>query len=412
LLLFLCSSAMASGEFRAGAARVEIGLSQGGHLPIWGYDDPPPVAKGIHDPLHVRALVIEDGDQRAAIVSCEVLLIPNLLWETAVRRISAETGIAAERVLLESAHTHAAPVLETGSGNKTVLTQSADAVVKGIVQAVRAASQKLRPARIGFGTGTANLNVNRRARMAGGGYWLGVNPEGLSDKTVGVVRVENLDGSPIAVLVNYAVHCVMLGPMNREISADLAGATSTFIERELGDPVVALWTSGAAGDQNPTLGNLVSPDFGDSVSAYGMYLGEEAVKVARNIRTAEPRGVHALQRVVTCPGQRVAPGPLPRKDYQFLDADPVPIRLSLLTVGHITLAGVSGEVLTSIWERLRRESPFAQLLMLTLSNGYSGYLPDDAAYEQISYEIATSRVKKGCAENSIVNGLLAMMDEN
>jgi hypothetical protein len=301
--------------------------------------------------------------------------------------------------------------LETKNGDKTVLTPYAETVLNGIVEAVRRASEKLKPARVGFGVGNANLNVNRRARMAGGGFWLGVNPDGPSDKTVGVVKVEDLAGRPIAVLINYAVHCVMLGYMNREISADLAGATSSFVERQLGDPVVALWTSGAAGDQNPTLMNLVSSDF-DAVANYGMYLGEEVVKVAQDIPMAEPRKIHSMQRVVTCSGQQVTPGDLPRKTYEFRDVDPVSIRLSVLMIGHTVLAGVSGEPFTRVWQQLKTQAPFAHLIMVTHCNGTSGYLPDAAAYDQISYEIAASHVKKGCAENGVVDGLLAMMNQD
>src|SRR2546427_12530855 len=119
-----------------------------------------------------------------------------------------------------------------------------------------------------------------------------------------------------------------------------------------------------------------------------------------------------MQRLVTCPGQRVAPGPLPRKTYEFLDADPVPIRLSLLMIGHTALAGVSGEVFTPVWARLKDQSPFAHLLMLTLCNGYSGYLPDDAPYKQISYEIPVSPGKKGSAEHGIIDTLIPMMRQN
>jgi len=259
--------------------------------------------------------------------------------------------------------------------------------------------------------GKANLNINRRARFADGGYWLGFNPEGPSDKSVAVFAVEDHSGRPIAVLVNYAVHGVMMGWRNHQITADLPGATSRFVEQQLGDPVVALWTSGAAGDQNP-IWNDLDTEY-EPVAAFGRILGEEVLKVLRSIRTSERGSVRATERVVTCPGQQVAPGPLPRTHYDFGDAGPVPIRLSLLMIGHTALAGVSGEVLTRIGQRLKGESPFAHTLMLTLCNGYngySGYLPDDDAYQQISYEIATSHVKRGCAEGAIVDGLMDMMD--
>ena len=79
-------------------------------------------------------------------------------------------------------------------------------------------------------------------------------------------------------------------------------------------------------------------------------------------------------------------------------------------VNHVALVGVSGEVLTMIGERLKRESPFTETLMVTHTNGSVGYIPDDAAYEQVSYEVATSPVKRGCAEGAIVGAALEMMD--
>jgi L-serine deaminase len=90
----------------------------------------------------------------------------------------------------------------------------------------------------------------------------------------------------------------------------------------------------------------------------------------------------------------------------------VNIRLSLLMLDHIALAGVSGEVFTMIYQRLKAESPFSHTVMVTHTNGSSGYIPADAAFDQISYEITTSRLKPGCAENTIVNGFLDMMRRN
>jgi neutral ceramidase len=94
---------------------------------------------------------------------------------------------------------------------------------------------------------------------------------------------------------------------------------------------------------------------------------------------------------------------------EFADADPVPIRLSLLVINDIPFAGVSGEILTNIGLRLKRESPLTRTMMLTHCNASSGYIPDDAAYEQVSYEVTTSRVKRGCAEAAIVNGFVEML---
>jgi hypothetical protein len=125
--------------------------------------------------------------------------------------------------------------------------------------------------------------------------------------------------------------------------------------------------------------------------------------------TAAEASLRGAQRVVTCPGRRVDPGSTPRAEYTFTDADPVTIRLSLLTINNIALAGVSGEVFTLIAQRLRRESRFEHAMMVTHTNGSSGYIPDDAGFEPVSYEVTASRLKPGCAENAIVNGFLDLM---
>ena len=78
---------------------------------------------------------------------------------------------------------------------------------------------------------------------------------------------------------------------------------------------------------------------------------------------------------------------------------------------NIALTGVSGEVLVMINSRLKEESPYRRTMMMTHCNGSSGYLCDDAAYDQLSYEIAVTHVKPGYAEDAIVGSLLKMMDE-
>lgn len=102
-------------------------------------------------------------------------------------------------------------------------------------------------------------------------------------------------------------------------------------------------------------------------------------------------------------------GPTPRSEYRFSEADPVNIRLALLTINDVALAGVSGEVFTLIARRLQRESPSIHAVMVTHTNGASGYIPDDATFGPVSYEVTASRLKPGCAEGAIVNGFLELI---
>ncbi|MCP5116905.1 MAG: hypothetical protein GY953_39265 [bacterium] len=400
------------GTLRAGAARVDITPADGSALPMSGYASRTEGFKDIHDRLFVRAIVVDDGSVQAAIVTWDLIFVPHEIWEEYTGLIASETGIGAERILMAATHTHGGPnigrLLKMEAG--TPGAQYMKALRAKTLDAVRQAKANLQPARVGHGAGEAHVNMNRRARMADGGWWLGYNPKGPSDKTVAVVRFEQLDGEPFAFFVNYGVHGTVLGGKNYRITSDLPGATSRFVEEHFGDQVVAAFTAGCSGDQNPIY--RVGTNF-DERAILGELLGAEVVRVAKSIRTSRNMSVRGAQRVVACPGKKLPPGPRRRRDnqYVFLDADPVDIRLSLLMLNHIAITGISGEVLTNIGTRLKKESPFAATMVATHANGSSGYIPDDAAYDQISYEIVVSRVKRGCAEDAIVNTLLDMMDE-
>ena len=421
------------GTLRAGAAKVDITPPSDAALPMSGYADRKEGFKGIHDHIYARAIVLGDGPRLAAILTWELIGVPTPVWETVSERVAKETGIPVEYQLLAAVHDHSAPAPFGMYGNDSpksaVYTKQ---VEDATVEAVRKAKENLQPAKIGVATGKAYVNINRREFSPAVGWWLGYNPDGPSDKTVTVIRVDALSGRPIALLINYAVHAVVMGAENYLVSGDLAGATSRYVEnyyrgkpedaprgdagasielrpREITDDMVALWTSGAAGDQNPV--SLARGSDFTMVDSLGKILGEEAVRVASAVPMTDQARIWGQQQVVTCPGRKVAPGPLPRKEYRWEDADPVSIRLSLLEMNEIALAGVSGEVLTMISEHLKRQSPFSRTVMVTHANGSSGYIPDDAAFDQISYEITTSRLKPGCAENAIVNGFLKLMEQ-
>ncbi len=433
-----------SGPLQVGAARVDITPAPDAALPMGGYAGRTQGFQRIHDHIYVRAIVLSDGTHQAALLEWELIFMPTKVWEELSQRVSKELGIPAENVIYAGVHDHSAPTLAgmfggpppPGAPPRTPPSPGTIAytakVENDAFEALRQAKANLRPAQVGFGTGMAYVNMNRREPFPKEGWWwLGYNPEGPSDKTVAVLKFTDLSGKPIALFINYPVHAVVMGGDNLAVTGDLAGATSRYVEQYYqgkiatrsdagwdlglrpeekveGDGVVALWTSGAAGDQNP-----VSMDMGEDftmVDALGKILGEESVRVANNITVmASQARIEGSQRVITCPGRRLAPGPRPRAEYTFEDADPVNIRISLLRLNDMALTGVSGEVFTRIYQHLKKESPLNATLMVTHANGTSGYIPSDDAFEPISYEVTTSRLKPGCAESGIVNGLLEMM---
>jgi neutral ceramidase len=396
--LFLAGSASAA--LRAGAAKIDITPPPDAALPMSGYANRTQGFKGIHDPIYVRAIVLDDGTTQAAIVAWELISVPDAVWAEVSPRIAEETGIKAENVILAAVHDHGAP---------TPKDEYAKRVQAAAIEAIKLAKSRLQPARIGYGTGTANVNVNRR-EVGPQGVALGHNVRGESDKNVRILRFDDLSGKPFALLVNYAVHVVVMGPDNYEITGDLAGATSRFVEQhyagkaprrgdagpamrvppeQVNPDIVSVFTSSAAGDQNPVSTAMAGEWF--MVDALGKILGEAAVRATQSIRTSAEASLHGAQKVITCPGKTA----------------PVNIRLSVVNVGPVALAGVSGEVLNPIFQHLLKRAPNA--VMITHANGSSGYIPHDAVFPELGYEVTTSRLQPGCAEQAIVNGIVELI---
>src|SRR5260370_13046915 len=277
MLLWLWEPALfaAVPTLRAGAARVDITPSAGAALPMSGYANRTHGFEDIHDHIYARAIVLDDGVTSAAIVAWELIGVPNTVWTEVSERIAKELGIPVDHLLLAAVHDHSAPAPFGMYGNTDAKSVAYTKMLEdATVSAVRQAKANLQPARIGYGAGKAYVNVNRRELTPDKGWWLGFNPDGPSDKTVAVIKFEAASGKPIALVINYPVHVVVMGPENYQISGDLAGATSRFREQdyagqladgprsdggtllrrkpeEAGSEVGAIWTSGAAGHQNP-----------------------------------------------------------------------------------------------------------------------------------------------------------------
>ena len=187
---------------------------------------------------------------------------------------------------------------------------------KGIIEAARQANANLQPARIGFGTGKAYVNTNRDEKI-GEGYHMGYAPDGPSDKTVAVVLLTKPSGEPIAIYSNYAVHSVVMFRTHTQdgqvqVTSDLAGWTAKYVEDHF-EGAVALWTMGAAGDQNPLFManyNQDAPDVYDEgpagwaiLDVQSRRLGEEIVRVVKAIQNTAGRAViWAAQELGDLPG--------------------------------------------------------------------------------------------------------------
>ncbi len=403
------------GSLLAGAARVDItpqdltGLTNLWRRPF----------EGVHDPIYVRALVLDNGIHCAAIVAADLVEFGDTLELR--QRIEHEMGIPVKNIIITASHDHNAPRVGTTTPGATAqkggpATASYTVEVYGkIMDALRQAKAALQPARVGLGKGRADVNTNRDL-LTTEGWRLGSNPGGPSDKTVWVCKFESLAGEPLAILINYAVHSVFMGPENCLVTGDLAGAVERHVERSCQDKVVALWTLGPAGDQNPRYINHGADrrendlDY-QVMDALGTILGEEVLQVARGIERMNTEArIEADERVVSCPA-RIPPRNGKNLGMAIQPVDALNLRLGLLLLDQVALTWVSGEVVTRIYRHLQRESPLSNTILITIANDRVGYIVDDAGYDTPTFESTASPLQPGHAECAIVNGLVEMMGQ-
>lgn len=416
---------------KAGAAKINITPAK---------EELPKNFLGINDSIYARAIVIDNGKTSAALISVDAGMLGEKTWSNLTMRLEKELGIPAQNVLLTATHTHSVP-----------FNMGGEKFEQKLFEAVRKAKSALQPAVIGYGTGVSYINVNRNIiDPVTRRWWEGPNYEGSSDKTVAVVKIETPDGTPIAVYYNYAMHAVITGQLDM-ISGDVPGAASRYIEDSYDNKIVALWSTGAEGDQDPIyfqqtydLRDIRIKEYakkGEDISnsmlpggtgldrknstvaklmnqqkeitqAMGLMLGEEVKHVMRNINTAESLSkISAAQKVVTVPGRKRTNTGRAGYPGTYTDGDSVSIRVGVLLVGDIAFASVNGEVFNPIAQQLRKESPLTHTMMVTVTNGSanSGYIPNDAAFGMYTFEVLSSRLQPGYAERAIIETSLGLI---
>ena len=259
----------------------------------------------VHDELHARCLVLDDGKVKLAIVLCDNVGIPVEVYDLAKQQIHESTGMPTSHLLMAATHTHSATTargpLKTFA--ETELTDYQKFVARRISDGVRRALAQLAPARIGWGKIDEPSEVfNRRwfvtdASLLGNPFGgldrVRMNPPrgsskldrpaGPTDPEISFISVQRLDGRPIALLANYSLHYVG-GVRSGDVSADYFGYFAKFIGEKLGatdlsPPFVGILSNGTSGDVN----NINFPE--KSTRKYKSYekMEEVAGKVASRV---------------------------------------------------------------------------------------------------------------------------------
>lgn len=397
-----------SGILYAGAAREVITPPRGTYL--IGYAERWRGCTGVHDDLYATALALSDGKRTVALVACDLLCI----HEDVVDRVRARVRPGVE-LLVCCSHTHAGPITYAGPralpGRRACIESLAGAIARAVDDAVRAAG----PAALSWSSAAIDIGVNRRETTPDGKTIIGWNRAGPVDRTAGILRVTRPGGEPVATVVNFGCHGTILPPENLLVSSEWPGVMRAVVERDLGG--LALFVQGAAGDINPDY-EWGDGDQWEAVQTLGGRAGAAIVDAVRTgAQTLEGVPVLMARRVAWLPieeGAGAADGyrkrvlafaGLPvwlsfatdallawRYPWRSLAASregrmAVPLRVSTLRVGELSMTAFGAETFTEIGIAAKAAAPTPFAMFSGVTDGCIGYLPTAAAHDAGGYEV-------------------------
>lgn len=431
LLLTITFAASVSGApLQAGAAEVDITPPPG--LPMYGYFPRiknNQLSTGTLDPLYARVLVLAVGQQRLALVTLD---LGRVFGKTSLDELrqKARNADRISFLVVTASHTHSGPnILDSYPPGQRPAWETTD--LQKIAGAIGEACRHLVPVRIGVGYGSVNIGYNRRV----------VNPDGTVtmlwtdptkiptspvDPTVGVLRIDRMDGNPMAVLVNYACHPVIFGEDNFQYSADYPGVMVKVVQQAFGGKPICFFLQGADGDINPCYATTKLVDGAVKFRDWtGEQLGREAVKVAQGIKT-QPDSDASLQFTEDVLPIRVrwnaqefrdgllaAFGPKVFEDHADLFAQKTFNTLDLpvttfLIDKQIAFAGMPGEPFVDFQIDWRVRCPVGETFFVGYTNGYLDYLPTIRAASEGGYGAGDSNtyVAVGAADQMLRDSLV------
>jgi len=385
----------------AGAAKETFVLPE--HVPLAGYSRRHgKSSRGVHDPVGVRALVLADADTTVALVSCDLLIIDEVLFDAVVRRLR-EQGLPADLILvLAATHTHSGPgaygrrfleKLSMGHFDQRVFS----AVVDAVGRAVARAWQTRVAVRMASASGLTEGLVQNR-----------VEEGGMVDPAVTVSGFYPMDADrPLAVLVTFAAHPTTLGAWNMEISADYPGVVVRELERRL-PSATALFFAGAVGDQAP----VKSGERFDQPERVGRAVAERALVLIAGLHPEPPSGVSARQERMVLPPALVRAGwvRFPRwLGRRLVDDDAT---LSVVVAGSTVFLGAPCDLAALLGARLKEAagSRGLQPHVVGFACDYIGYCVPEALYRAKQYEssMAFNGPKAG---ELVTDQLIRMLDQ-
>ncbi|MCF3650632.1 neutral/alkaline non-lysosomal ceramidase N-terminal domain-containing protein [Synoicihabitans lomoniglobus] len=400
----LLAGTVRGGPLRAAAVTIDITPDQPKMLGGYG----PRESTGVHDPIHHRVLVLNDGEHEWVLASSEFCVMSPELYETAAVRLATEQGVDRLGFWWTLTHTHSAPEIGPPGMAEVYLPDRYDhavdetyttEIVDALLAAIAEARAKVQPARIGWGWGESRANINRRARDVDGSVRLGMNPDGPVDRRIGLLRVESTSGDLIAHVANYAIHGTVLGGQSKVISGDAPGVVSAYVEAQTGAPM--LFVNGAAGDVAPLYSVYPNPRAGH-LSEFRFLLGDRILSAAAEIAVKHSEVHLDLEEIVVdLPGRsglelteslQVFGG----RDSAGKESVRLPVRL--LRFGEdVAIWSAPLELFSEVALEVRARSSAEHTFYFGYTNGWLGYLLTDEELPLGGYEPRVSPFGPGAA---------------
>lgn len=421
------------------AKGIKVGLAERVITPplggtMAGYAARKGVSQGVHDDLHVRAMVIEGPETSVAILSASVLGLAQEVIDRTREEVSRRTGLPGAHIMMAATHTHSGPTT----------TEEYNAFLKErCIECLMDAWTHREEGRLGIGIGHVEDVGRNRRRLDYGG--LPVDP------AVGIIKVEDRAGRIKGVLFNYACHPTTLGPDNLLITEDWVYYAIRTIKEQVGDEAVVMFVNGTEGDINPGYSSglsCIGAPIPIRTWAYaekiGVRMGKAVLEGLAGIETKTTFPIRSVSGHVELPLRRSFPvtieeaekrwkaaqealerldregsvspvvrhraevevffaGMVRNQAKQFYSGtwEPsVSVELQSLRLDDAVLTTFPGEVFVEIGLEVKRRSPFHKTLVVGLANAgrAGGYLPTRETFGEGDYEVLATRYSEEAGE--------------
>jgi hypothetical protein len=452
------SEVRAADELHAGVAVVDITPPVPFRMHGYFFER---LSTGVKDPLYARAVVFQQGKDRAAFVFCDLVGVPASVAAPARKKAGETSGVPAEHICVAGTHTHTGPqffmaihdywhqqaVAKHGTDPYDSAAYRGELVDK-IAQAVTQAKANLAPVELKSGIAREDrISFNRRYRMKDGSVRFNpainnpdiIEPAGPIDPQVGIITISGVDPAdkePSSVIVSFAMHADTTGG-GTLYSADYISALTNRLKQTFGPEFAVLFGAGTCGDINhrdvhsekqrkaDELGSMLAETVAGAIQSGALSSMKQPSLAVRTTKVSAP-----LQRVTEADIAKANSkmGRVGTPGFPFTEAveackildivrlkklwgDAAPLEVQAFRLDENTaIVTLPSEIFVNLGLSIKAGSPFKTTLVIELANDSVAYIPTRQAFAEGSYEVTNSRVEPGTGEK-LVEAAVGLLKE-